>query len=213
MMIGTDFSRPSLRITRASSKPSMRGISTSSSTTSGTRSCIFSSASTPSFALSTRNPSRVSRRVVILRTVSESSTTSTSGGCRALLTSSASAERLRHLGARQAGPAQRQRHRVADQDHAPVAAQWPGDTSDRAICGPMLLDHDFARAPRSSTARRTGWHRWRARRVVACTSCTASAPSRWQIGAVTRRARHFARRHRLPSSSAVQHLLPAVGSA
>ena len=157
-MIGTAFMRASLRITRASSKPSMRGISTSSSTTSGIRSCIFSSASTPSFALSTRKPSRPSRRVVILRTVSESSTTSTSGACEAALASAASAGAVRSTAGR-GKPAQRSasgtglRIRITRPSPRTVA---PATPVMRAICGPMFLT-TISRVPSIASISTAAW--------------------------------------------------------
>ncbi|MNF87960.1 hypothetical protein D3C84_704390 [compost metagenome] len=80
MMIGRSFRRSSWRIKVATSKPSMRGISISSSMMSGRCSCSRAMASTPSLAVSTFMPLRSSRRLVTLRTVTESSTTITNGG-------------------------------------------------------------------------------------------------------------------------------------
>ncbi|MCY1427142.1 hypothetical protein D9M71_429760 [compost metagenome] len=78
MMIGKSFNRASRRMRVATSKPSMRGISMSSSNTSGRCSSSRAMASTPSLAVSTLMPWRSSRRLVTLRTVTESSTTITS---------------------------------------------------------------------------------------------------------------------------------------
>ena len=80
MMIGKRIRRGSLRIWMATSKPSMRGISMSSSIRSGVCSSRMARASMPSLAVSTFMPLRSSRRLVTLRTVTESSTTSTSSG-------------------------------------------------------------------------------------------------------------------------------------
>src|SRR5476651_2519590 len=80
MMIGRSLSSSSARIWLATSKPSMRGISMSSSRMSGVWSCNSTSASTPSLAVNTFMPLRSSRRLVTLRTVTESSTTITSSG-------------------------------------------------------------------------------------------------------------------------------------
>ena len=79
MMIGMCFKRSSWRIIVANSKPSIRGISISSSMTSGTSSCSCVIASTPSFAVITWYWWRCSKRAVTLRTVIESSTTITVG--------------------------------------------------------------------------------------------------------------------------------------
>jgi hypothetical protein len=60
MMIGIDLVLSSARTLRANSKPSMRGISTSSRMQSGLISWSCCSASTPSLAVATSKPSRVS---------------------------------------------------------------------------------------------------------------------------------------------------------
>jgi hypothetical protein len=79
--------------------------------------------------------------VVILRTVSESSTTSTSGGCRAALSSTASAGALRSMQLR-GWLAQRSasgtglRIRITRPSPRTVA---PATPVIRAICGPMFL--------------------------------------------------------------------------